>query len=865
MNRKNKNLLLYMASFLIPLVLLLAALAYTESVPFGTNSILWRDAEIQYIDYVAYLRSVFRGENDFLYSFSKNMGDEMVSLLSYYLASPFNLLFALASNEMLPAVFTAVAVLKMALCGLSFFHASTKLYGCKLSHLAFSTGYALMAYNVLYGWSIMWLDGVLVLPLVGLGLYELWGGKKPWLYIAGLAYSLFTNFYIGYMLCIASVLFSLVHMVMMNGTVREKAARFGRFLTASCLGGFATAFLWLPTFLALMKGRASIPAEETASFLINFNIVGLAGKVVAGAASFAQVGTGTPHIFCGTLVLFLVMVFFLNRGISPKIRLVCLSVLAVLLVSFLLRPINIIWHAFTVNFAFNFRYAFIFSYVMLMIGQYALSRMDSAGKKEMGIVALLIALLIGALLAVRGILGLDFVSAVGCITSLVVLLAGVGSFVFGGRKMVCALLVLAGTLEMGINCCLSWDAVISDPEAELLRTEAYDDFHQQVSPAVEYVKSLDSGFYRMEKTVFRDINDPMFFEYNGLSHFSSSQQKRILDLLEKMGLKRYMDRWSYYNQGSTAEVDALLGVKYVLSQKNLTEAKGYEKLDTVQGLGIYENKNVLPIVFLSQPDVLTVNMEEPDYFALHNEIWSSVSGISEPVLHAAADVTVETENLEYFPIGGGNNRYVRIQEDAPAAIRYRICIDRQLPLYFYFTSPERQDAEIFVNGVSHGRYFNDQRWDMSYAGTFAVGQTVEIEIRLTEDQVALGQALFYHEDGTVLNRHTETIKQQPVTVAKDSSSRLSGSFEAKEGQLLLFTVPYDTGWKLYVDGQPCQYTMVLDALIAAQIPEGVHSYELRFVPQGGIAGCGLTAAAVFGCALWYILEKKKGADNGKKA
>ena len=170
------NLLLYIASALIPFVLLLAALAYTGSVPFGNNSILWRDAEIQYIDFVAYLRTMLRGENDFLYSFNKNLGGEMVSLLSYYLASPFSLLFAFASDETLPAVFTLVAVLKMSLCGLSFFYASARLYGCKGIHLAFSTAYALMAYNVLYGWSIMWLDGVLVLPMVGLGLYYLWGG-----------------------------------------------------------------------------------------------------------------------------------------------------------------------------------------------------------------------------------------------------------------------------------------------------------------------------------------------------------------------------------------------------------------------------------------------------------------------------------------------------------------------------------------------------------------------------------------------------------------------------------------------------------------------------------------------------------------
>ena len=70
-----------------------------------------------------------------------------------------------------------VMVLKITACSVSFFHASAKLYGYKWSHLLFSTAYGLSAYNMLYGWNIMWLDGVLILPLLSLGLYHLLTGE----------------------------------------------------------------------------------------------------------------------------------------------------------------------------------------------------------------------------------------------------------------------------------------------------------------------------------------------------------------------------------------------------------------------------------------------------------------------------------------------------------------------------------------------------------------------------------------------------------------------------------------------------------------------------------------------------------------
>ena len=862
MRKSNQKRLLYLASALIPMALLLAALAFAGAIPFGEESLLWRDAEIQYIDFVACLRDMFRGEGNFLYSFSKNLGGEMVSLISYYLASPFNLLFAFASQETLPAVFTLVMVLKLSVCGVTFFHASTRLYGCKAIHLAFSTAYALMAYNVLYGWSIMWLDGVLILPLLGLGLYDLYAGRKPWLYVGSLAYGLLTNFYIGYMLCISSVLFSLVHLLFHRGNGREKLILGGKFLAASCAGGFASAVMWVPAFLALLEGRAKFDGNAS-GILISFNPLGLAGKLVAGASSVVQVGSGTPHIFCGTLVLFLVMVFLLNRQIPGKMRLTALGVLAVFMVSFLIAPLNVIWHGFSPNYAFNFRYAFVFNYVMIMLAQYGLGRISLVPKQIRMLVAAVLLVLIGGLLAVRDILNLDFVSTAGCLTSLCAVIA-VLYFTGNRRRFASAVLVLVSVLEMGINCGLSWDAYIRAEDAELLRKEPYHSFHQQVTPAVDYVKTLDDGFYRMEKTFWRDMNDPMFFSYNGLSHFSSSQQKHVLGLLEKMGLKNDRDICVYYRTGSTAGVDSLFGVKYVLSQTDLVTDKGYEKLECLDGIGIYENPNALPVAFLSQPEVLEVDMEERDYFALHNAIWQSISGESAPVLHPVTDYKVTLENLEYFKIDNGDTRFVRQDEEKGASICFEIPIDRELPLYFFFHAQGAQDADVYINGVNNGTYFHELRWDMTNAGTYPVGDTVQIRLELLTDQIALGDALFYYEDLQTLGTHADSIRSQPVTLMQHSGAHLSGTFEARKDQLLLLTIPYDTGWEVFIDGKQAEYTLALDALMAVPVTEGSHSLEMRYIPRGGVLGCGLTAMALIAIALWVVQDVRR-RTHGKKA
>lgn len=859
MDRKRRDIsrpYLYIASAMIPCLLVLISLMLLKAVPFGDATILMRDAEIQYIDFLSYLKTVLTGENDFLYSFSKNMGGEIVSLLSYYLMSPFNLLVLFSTRETLPLIFTIVILCKLSSCGLSFFWASSKMFGLKRIHLLFSTAYALMAYNTIFGWNIMWLDGVIMLPLLGLGLHNLWQGKSSKLYVFSIGYSLLTNFYIGYMLCIASVLFCLAQMFLKEDTVKHKCRTFGKFIFASCIGGFSSAFVWLPTFLALLSGRANFDGSVFVSAR-TFNILGLAGKVIAGASSPDQLSAGSPHIFCGIFTLLLVLVFFLHRGISIKKRLVTLGIFLVLLCSFYFRSLDIIWHGFSPNFAFNFRYAFIFSYVMLMVALYTLHQRESIRKECFLLAGGLIVVMILAVLGMKFVMQLDFVSIPGALISMAVL--GISVLFFfspkSAGKMLCALFLIGGLFEIGANYYLSMDAVVGKlPGLEL---SAYLASVDRVSPAIAYVKETDSGFYRMEKTFERDHNDAMFYAYSGMSHFSSSQEKTSLKLLEKMGLTNYDGIWAYYNTGSTAGTDALFGIKYVLSEFDLAAVKGYDLLNRINGIGVYQNPNAFSIVTPVGQEIMDLALDGDDYFAIHNQVWRGISGIEKDVLKKEENYTVSLENLITVPLEDGCVRYVRENMELPACIRYEITISQEDPLYFYFTSNDTQKTNVFVNGRDLGAYLSETRWDMTSAGSFAVGETVELKFVLNEDQAVLRNAYFYYEDLAVLSELASAVQNTPIQLTKESSSHLTGNFTAEEGQVLLATVPYDSGWKLYIDGAEVAFQRTLDALMAAPIPAGTHYFEMRFVPRGTYAGCTLSVLALLTTAVWCTLLKKK--------
>ena len=73
--------------------------------------------------------------------------------------------------------------------------------------LVFSTAYALSGFVAAYSWDIMWMDCILLFPLIMVGLEKLVREQKPGLYFVTLALSVFANYYISIMICIFLVFY----------------------------------------------------------------------------------------------------------------------------------------------------------------------------------------------------------------------------------------------------------------------------------------------------------------------------------------------------------------------------------------------------------------------------------------------------------------------------------------------------------------------------------------------------------------------------------------------------------------------------------------------------------------------------------
>ena len=76
--------------------------------------------------------------------------------------------------------------------------------------------------------------------------------------------------------------------------------------------------------------------------------------------------------------------------------------------------------------------------------------------------------------------------------------------------------------------------------------------------------------------------------------------------------------------------------------------------------------------------------------------------------------------------------------------------------------------------------------------------------------------------------------------------------QGAEASQLMLTIPYDAGWQVKVDGVPVETTTRYGQFLAVNLEAGAHTVELRFLPQGFMAGAAVSGLSLLAVAVWQV-------------
>ncbi len=821
---QKKIIAIYFLSFAIPFLLVMAAFAVNGVAPFGKNMAVTGDALFQFIDFASYLKTVVFGNNDFVYSLSKNLGGEMAGLAAYYFFSPLNLITVLFPGEMLPDALFLLFCTGPALCSLSMCLCLGKLKGTKWTDLIFSFAYGLSGFMIVYVELYHYYTDLILLPLVYLGLKRMIEKRRPDLcYVICLALSIICNYYFGYMICIFCVLIYIYEVLL----EKERIKSFAAFAVSSAAAGALSAFALIPAVLSLRGEKSNL----SIGFFFLFNPVDLFSKLYTGSFK-GDFGAGLPNIYCGMLVPALLMLFFFCKKITAREKILTGIVLAFFWMNFCINTLNVVWHGFNQPIGYPQRFAYVAVFFMIIKAWEACGAGESDIDRKWFFTIFAVFVFYDAYLLLSrnqntGIV--DIIISTGLFALFLLVLY------FRPKRMV-MMLVLLTVLD------LFADAGISFRHFNLSLYEDYSIPYERTKEMTDFVKERDQGLYRMEKYFRRSNNDPFMYDYAGLSHYSSTEKMSTIRYMGRLGF-RDNGNWAFYGEGNTSFADTLLGVKYVLSQYDGT-GKPYVSIhETDEGYSIFENPNVLPLLFASKmKDSIGDYEQKRDPFALQEEIADGITGKANGIfIPVHFETTYENENR----------------------IVYDLHIEKDGLVEAYFDAPHLQKVRIYHNGGDFGEYFTPYRWGVLDLGWQEKGTVLEIALESEEDALEVDGAYFYTEDFEALKDFSEDVRSESSELEKITSSHYKGRVNIDDSKGVVFSVPFDENWKVTVDGQDTDIIKTGRNLLGAVVPQGDHEVEFRFVSAGQKEGNLISTVAGVLIILYMIMSWSKGRKASK--
>ncbi len=73
---------------------------------------------------------------------------------------------------------------------------------------------------------------------------------------------------------------------------------------------------------------------------------------------------------------------------------------------------------------------------------------------------------------------------------------------------------------------------------------------------------------------------------------------------------------------------------------------------------------------------------------------------------------------------------------------------------------------------------------------------------------------------------------------------IEGNVNAKTDQTLFFSIPYDEGWYVEVDGKPADMWAVGNAFLGIDVSAGEHTVSLSYTSPGASAGWKISSLAI---------------------
>ncbi len=827
----------WLLAVVITFIFMVVCMIIGKVAPFGPNSYTYVDSVHQFVPFFSDFQQKLKEGESLWFTFDIGLGVNFQSLVLYYMGCPLNFLVGLLGRGDILGFMSSLISLKLVFAAGAFGYMLSRRKDEIHNNLmitAFAVAFALNNYMLGYYWCTMWLDCIMVLPLIVLGLERIIKGKSCLLYVVSLFYCLYVDYYIAFMICMFLVLYFFISQ---HKSVKSFFISGLKFAGCSLLSAGMAAFSLLTAYSAIMTTySASLKSPKWEWYGNVFDI--LKSHLFMTEPLNSQLFDGGANLYCGIFAIILLFIYLLTDTVKFFDKLKRVLFIALMILSMNANLLNYIWHGFHDQYGIPNRFSFVYSFMLLLMGYEAVKRLK---KTNYAYVIAATFFTLAFVLCCR-----YFGSVGGAFGGWLLTGLSAGIAVFEG---VLLSLYSAKAKKRKNNVLFTILSIVF--MEEILVSAAFGMHSNGVCNGEYYTKYTDEmielkeeidnyaalkgqTFYREEMINPTMIDEVTYNNMRSLTTFCSTVRGDTVSAMGKLGFYEGINEYQY--KGATPLTDSIFGIRYVYDRNNNYFATNgmWDKVKEYGSETVFENKYALSVGYGVDDDIRGWLADISDDAASLNLFAEKACGVGDIFQPVEPDIVAE-----------GTNCSANVSEYDKSLVGYETKdTSQKISLAATFMIPEdgiyyvetvgnyikSLDYMLNYQSVTSGRYMSQ----MFCLGQMHTGDVVSLTVNFSDTYSPNGSVDFrlcrLNMGNFLLAYHELSESQLEVTEFSDDS--LKGTVNMKNDDLLFLSIPYDEGWSFKVDGKPAEAEKIAKGFIGLNVGRGQHEIEMKYFPPG---------------------------------
>ena len=442
--------------------------------------------------------------------------------------------------------------------------------------------------------------------------------------------------------------------------------------------------------------------------------------------------------------------------------------------------------------------------------------------------------------------------------------------IWGGRATA---LLLAGSMAVFLAV---FDNQYAEEKQEMLDTTFYEQVtDSKIGDAVQKATreaKKDGGFYRTAQLGNDDenaanLNRVWNIDQNISSIYSSSYNKAYQNFRkDTFGLEQPYRNFLMQSEESNPIYERFMGEKYIVTKSEMKDCNLLEKSGE---WNIYENENAAPIIYGTSQ-----LMGEKEYKKLEYP-YNQITLLKKAVVpESAAENNMETvdylhnvalqfgENSCISEADGGYHISAKKDTKVKAEIVNETKTDagnRVLLLRFKVKNLRpSKDLTIWINGdrnklSAKQRVYYNNNTTFTYAVALDSDEN-QIDVTFSKGKYDLSDVEAYVETVPGTDLYESEFQKNDT---KTKGNVIAGNLTMQKDGYLITSIPYDSGFKIQVDGKNVKSEKVNTAFLGCKMKAGEHDVSITYHAPGLAAGKMMSLVGMIGFLILEFVERRK--------